>query len=136
MSTSGYGKTFHRAALLPLPLLVSLAGCGTPAASPVKAEVACAREKEWLRYRCAVTLTNRQSGKPVERANVVLTADMPSMLLVHSVPPVSAAPGATPSVYQGVIQLEMVGRWVIAVRVTGPVTDAFTHDLDATTLPR
>lgn len=119
-------------ALLVLPVIVLLSGCGSPAARSVRAEVACAREKGWLRYRCAVTLTDRQLGKPIEGASVVLTADMPSMPLVHSVPPVRAAPGATPGAYEGVIQFEMAGRWMIGVRVTGPVTDAFVHDLDVT----
>lgn len=134
MSLTGCARTLPRS-LLALPLSLALVGCGSPPASRVKAEVACTREKEWLRYRCAVTLTDRQSGKPVERASVVLTADMPSMPLVHSVPPTTAAPGLARGTYQGVIALEMAGRWVIGIRVTGPVTDAFTHNLDVTPFP-
>lgn len=85
--------------------------------------------------RCAVNLTDRQSGKPVEGASLVLTADMPSVPLVHSVRLATAAPGRAPGTYQGVIQLEMAGRWVIGIRVTDPVSDAFTHNLDVSTPP-
>lgn len=124
-----------RAVLLALPLVLALGGCGSPAASPVKAQVACAQERGWLRYRCTVTLSDRQTGKPIEGANVVLTADMPSMPLVHSVPPAPATAGSAAGAYEGFLQLEMAGRWVIGIRVTGPVSDAFTHDLDASTPP-
>lgn len=132
---SGAEGRASRAVLLVLPLVLALGGCGSPAASPVKAQVACAQEKGWLRYRCTVTLSDRQTGKPIEGANVVLSADMPSMPLVHSVPPTPATAGSAPGAYEGVLQLEMAGRWVIGIRVTGPVSDAFTHDLDVSTPP-
>lgn len=107
-----------------------LAGCGSPSPSPLKAELTCAPEKVWLRYHCSVILADRKSGQPVEGASVVLTADMPSMPLVHNVAPASATPGARPGTYQAAIQFEMAGRWVITIRVTGPVADALSHDLE------
>lgn len=79
-----------------------------------------------LSQLCTVTLTNRATGRPVEGATVTLSADMPSMPLAHSVRPAEAA-GAAPGVYRGTLELEMVGRWVIVARVTGPVSDQFTR---------
>jgi hypothetical protein len=54
---------------------------------------------------------------------------MPSMPLAHSVRPAGAA-GTAPGVYRGTLELEMAGRWVIAARVTGPVSDQFTRVVD------
>src|SRR6266511_6071176 len=61
--------------------------------------------------------------------HVTLPADMPYMALAHSVRPVRAKAGGG-GIYSGVLELEMTGRWVIAVRITGPVSDQITHTLD------
>jgi hypothetical protein len=90
----------------------------------------CRPEAGWLRYQCAVTLTERKDGRPIEGASVTLTADMPSMPLVHNVAPAAATPGPRPGTYVASLQLEMAGRWVVTIRVTGPAADAVTHDLE------
>ena len=105
-------------------------GCSPPAPTAVAVELACAPEASALRQRCLVRVTDRKSGRPVNGATVTLHADMPSMPLVHSVRPVTAAPGPAAGTYAGTLELEMAGRWVVAVRIGGPVTDQLTRTLD------
>jgi len=107
-----------------------LAGCAPPAPASVAAEVACAPEANALRQRCRVRLTDRRTGRPVEGASVTLTADMPSMPLAHAVRPVTATPGPQPGTYQGTLELEMPGRWVVAARIAAPVQDQVTQPID------
>ena len=117
-----------REAALALALLAS--ACSPPAPMALDVRVSCAAEAQVLRQRCAVTLTDRRTGRPVEGATVSLHADMPSMPLAHSVRPVTATPGSPAGTYQGTLELEMAGRWVIAVRIAGPVHDQVTHAID------
>ena len=117
-----------RAAGLILALLAAACSPPTPAALDVR--VACAADGRVLRQRCTVRLADRRTGRPLEGATVSLHADMPSMPLAHSVPPAAATPGVEPGTYQGVLELEMAGRWIIAVRIAGPVRDQVTHTID------
>jgi hypothetical protein len=55
---------------------------------------------------------------------------MPSMPLAHATPSVPADPGGRPGTYQATLELEMPGRWVVAVRIAGPVSDQVTRPLD------
>lgn len=105
-------------------------GCAPQAPATVTAEVACAPEAHVLRQRCSVRLTDRRTGRPVEGAAVTLTADMPGMPLAHAVRPVTATPGPQAGTYQGTLELEMPGRWVVAARIAGPVHDQVTHPID------
>ncbi len=116
----------RRTALLAAALAT---GCGTPPPPVVDAAVSCVPLAHALTQLCTVTLTDRATGRRVEGATVTLHADMPSMPLAHSVRPVRAAPTAG-GTYAGTLELEMTGRWVVAVRVTGPVNDQFTQTLD------
>ncbi|HEV8309118.1 MAG TPA: FixH family protein [Methylomirabilota bacterium] len=116
------------------PLLLLLGavglGCSPPPPAAVAVEVACAPEATPLRQRCRVRLTDRHTGRAVEGATVTLAAEMPSMPLLHRVRPVTAAPGPQPGTYQGTLELEMAGRWVVAVRISRPLNDQVTHTLD------
>ncbi len=105
------------------------AACSAPPPPSVTAEISCVPLARALSQLCTVTLTDRGTGRPVEGARVTLSADMPSMPLAHSVRPVEARPRA-PGTYHGTLELEMAGRWVIAARVTGPVSDQFTRVVD------
>ena len=67
-----------------------------------------------------MTLRDRRTGHPIERATVTLAADMPSMPLAHSVRPATASAGIAPGTYHGTLELEMAGRWVVTVRIAGP----------------
>jgi hypothetical protein len=110
--------------------LAAVAACAAPPPGSVDAEVACAPEGSPLRQRCTVRLSDRKTGRAVEGATVTLTADMPSMPLAHSVRPVAATAGPRPGTYRGILELEMAGRWVVAIRLEGPVKDQLTHTLD------
>lgn len=103
--------------------------CSAPAPPAVSATVSCVPETHALRQICAVALTDRATGQPIEGVTVTLSADMPSMPLAHSVSPVSAK-AVGPGLYSGTLELEMRGRWVVAVRISGPVTDQLTHTLE------
>jgi hypothetical protein len=106
------------------------AACSPPAPPAVAVDVSCAPAGSPLRQRCSVRLTDRRTGGAVPGATVTLHADMPSMPLAHGVRPVPARPGPGAGTYEGTLDLEMAGRWVVAVRVTGPVNDQVTHVLD------
>jgi len=105
-------------------------GCTPPPPMSLAAVVSCAPEARPLRQRCTVRLSDRRTGRAVTGAAVTLHADMPSMPLAHNVPPVTAAPGPQPGTYQAVLELDMTGRWVIAVRVAAPVRDQLTHVIE------
>jgi len=114
-----------------LPLLAALSvACSPSAPPPPTVQVSCVPEASPLRQRCTVTIIDRRTGRPVNGAAVTLAADMPSMPLAHSVRPVTATPGAGAGTYDGALELEMTGRWVITVRIAGPVYDQVTHTID------
>lgn len=106
-----------------------LAGLAVPAAAAprVAAEVLCRPTDEALVYRCFITVIDRRSGAPVSGARLVIGADMPTMPMAHHVAPVEAVPGDTPGAYHATIRLEMLGRWALTIRVSGPVTDQVVH---------
>ncbi len=116
----------------PVALVLALLApaCSPPPPLSLDVRVSCVPDTRALRQRCTVTLTDRRTGRPVEGATVSLRADMPSMPLVHSVPPATASPGREPGSYSGTLDLEMTGRWVIAVRIAGPLHDQVTHTID------
>jgi hypothetical protein len=117
-----------RAAALALALLV--AACSPPSPAVLDVRVSCEAHGRALSQLCTVSLADRKSGRPVEGATVTMQADMPSMPLAHSSRPVTATPGDRRGTYRGTLELEMTGRWVITVRITGPVKDQVTHTLD------
>lgn len=117
-----------RAAVLVVVLLAP--ACSPPTPLALAVGVSCAPDTDALRQRCTVTLTDRRTARRVEGATVTLEADMPSMPLAHSVRPVRAVPGPEPGTYHGTLELAMTGRWVIAVRVAGPLRDQVTHTID------
>ncbi len=106
-----------------------LTACSAPAPPTASAEVTCVAQSDARRQLCTVTLMDRNTGRALEGVTVTLSADMPSMPLAHSVRPVTARP-APGGRYAGLLELEMTGRWVIAVRLSGPVNDQLTHTLD------
>jgi hypothetical protein len=105
------------------------AACSSPGPAALSAEISCKAEAQRLRQRCTVVLTDRATGRPVDGATIRLHADMPSMPLSHHVPPVDARPMGR-GTYQGTLELEMPGRWVISARLTWPVSDQFTRVVD------
>ncbi|HET8577219.1 MAG TPA: FixH family protein [Methylomirabilota bacterium] len=105
------------------------AACSAPGTASFNAEISCKAEAQRLRQRCSVVLTDRATGRPVDGAAIRLHADMPSMPLSHHVPPVDARPVGR-GTYQGTLELEMSGRWVISARLTRPVADQFTRVVD------
>jgi hypothetical protein len=111
---------------------VLLACAATPAAAADRASaaVACKAAGEDLTYDCTIRLTNRRTGAPIEKAQVTVGADMPSMPLAHNVPPVSASETPTPGEYRARIGLEMLGDWALRLRVAGPVNDQLVEVLN------
>jgi YtkA-like len=105
------------------------AACSAPVPASLSAEISCQPDAQRLRQRCTVVLTERGTGRRVDGAAVTLTADMPSMPLAHHVRPVEAQ-RVGEGLYQGSLELEMPGRWVISARVTKPVRDQFTRVVD------
>ncbi len=114
-----------------LPLLAALSvACSPSAPPPPTVQVSCVPEASPLSQRCSVTIIDRRTGRPVNGATVTLAADMPSMPLAHSVRPATASAGIAPGTYHGTLELEMAGRWVVTVRIAGPVYDQVTHTID------
>jgi hypothetical protein len=74
-----------------------------------------------LERRLFVGVFRASDGKPVDNAQVILQADMPTMPGLHAVPPTTFTPQGTPGVYQGSVKLAMSGGWIFRIKVTGPV---------------
>ena len=105
------------------------AGGAALAGERVAADVSCTATAERLTYDCTIMLEGRKSGAPVEGAEVVVKADMPSMPLAHNVRPVKAAPGSMPGHYSATLELEMVGEWALTLDVSGPTRDRVVRKL-------
>ncbi len=93
------------------------------AADRAKAAMTCSAYGTQFAYDCTVDVTNARTGAPVDGANVVLGADMPSMPMVHNVPPHPFKATGKPGQYAARIQLDMHGAWAIKLRITGPLRD-------------
>ena len=89
---------------------ILIAGGPALAGERVSADVSCTALAEKLTYDCMITLKGRKSGDPMEGAEVIVKADMPSMPLAHNVRPVKATPGSMPGHYTATLELEMRGR--------------------------
>jgi hypothetical protein len=115
-------------------LLVSIlalgTGCSPPPPQAVNVALQCVPEGDVLHQRCTVHLTDRRTGRGVGGATITLLADMPSMPLVHSLAPVTAVPDSPPGTYRGTLTLQMAGRWVVVVRIAGPIRDQSAHVID------
>lgn len=96
----------------------------------VVADVSCAPAAEKLTYDCTIMLKGKKSGEPVEGAEIVVKADMPSMPMAHNVRPVRAAPGSKPGHYTATLELEMLGEWALTLDVGGPTRDRVVKKLD------
>lgn len=106
------------------PILVAalLAVFAAPAyAQRVQADLECKPAKELLTYDCTIRLT--RGGKPLEKVEVSVGADMPSMPMAHNVKPVKAMAGANPGEYRARLELEMNGEWAVKLRLSGAVRD-------------
>ena len=86
-----------------------------------KTDVQC--KPDGLQLDCTIKLTDAATGAPLAGVNVTVGADMPSMPMMHNVPPVKAAAGAEPGSYRSKIELEMSGEWALRIDLTGPVRD-------------
>ncbi len=93
-----------------------IAACNALAAQRVDASMSCVSFDDGPQLECTVAL--RQSARPLAGATVKLSADMPSMPMVHAVRPVAAAPTSTPGEYRGVLTLEMEGTWAVMIDVS------------------
>ncbi len=108
--------------------LGALLVCGCQVAPPgMRAEVRC-EPARGLRQRCVVRLA--EGGRPPVGAVVRVTADMPSMPLVHHVPPADCVPAPEPGACVAVVDFEMPGRWMIGLRITGSRSDYLTREVD------
>lgn len=90
-------------------------------AQPPKANLQCKATATDFVFDCTIRLT--RGGKPLERAQLTVDADMPSMPMAHSVPPVLAQPTQVPGEYRAQLDLEMLGVWAVKLRLAGPVRD-------------
>ncbi|MGH8638752.1 MAG: FixH family protein [Burkholderiales bacterium] len=86
-----------------------------------RADLRCKATDEDFVYDCTVQLS--RGGQPLAGADITVSADMPSMPMAHSVPPVKARPGTKPGEYKLRLDLEMLGEWAIKLRLDAPVRD-------------
>ena len=93
------------------------------AADRAKAAIDCKPAGDKFAYDCVIKLSNARSAAPVEKADVTVGADMPSMPMAHNVQPVLAKPTGKPGEYEARIQLEMFGNWAVRLKVEGTLGD-------------
>jgi hypothetical protein len=82
-----------------------------------------------LVFDCDIRLSDRGSGRPIDKADVTVGADMPSMPIAHNVGPVKAKPDGEPGRYSARLELEMPGEWAVKILVAGPVRDQIIKTL-------
>ena len=111
-------------------LLVVASSAPVTAADRARAAVVCKAVDQSLTYDCTIKLTNRRTGAPLEKAEIVVGADMPSMPLAHNIRPVTATATPAPGEYQARLTLEMLGDWAVRLSVSGPLKDQVVEVLN------
>ena len=87
-------------------------------------KVDCKPTDEKLVFHCTFDVAGKKSHQPVEGAAFKVNADMPSMPLAHNVKPVRPEPVSDkPGSYEGRLELEMLGEWVLKMTFDEPVRD-------------
>jgi hypothetical protein len=115
--------------MIRLLLLALLVAGPAGAAERAKAGIDCRPAGERLVYDCAIRLFGAKSRTPIEGVEITLGAEMPSMPMAHSVPPVEAEPTGEPGLYRARLRLEMAGDWALKLRLSGPVRDQLVEIL-------
>jgi hypothetical protein len=111
-------------ALFSLAVAVAMPALTVPAeAQRLDAAVVCDPTGNRLEYRCEINLFESQSSEPVEDAEFVVRADMPSMPMAHNVPPAPARALDAPGLYEAVFELEMYGEWALRLEISEPRRD-------------
>jgi hypothetical protein len=114
-------------AVFAVPMMVGalavLAAGTAHAADRAQAAITCKPAGVSLAYNCTVKLTNARTGAPLEKAQLFVGADMPSMPLAHNVPPATAKATGAPGEYHALVVLEMHGDWALRLKIGGPVRD-------------
>jgi mono/diheme cytochrome c family protein len=95
-----------------------------------EADIVCEPSEAKLNYDCAIKLTKRNDGQPIDGAEVTIFADMPSMPMAHNVPPVIAKAAPEAGLYLARLHLEMRGEWALRLRITGAVRDIIVKRLE------
>ena len=95
----------------------------------VKADIDCAATDKALVYDCMIMLQGKKSGQPIDGAEIVVNASMPSMPMAHNVRPVTAMPMGGPGGYHAQIELTMYGQWALTLDVSGPTRDRVVETL-------
>jgi hypothetical protein len=104
-------------------MLMCSAAAPVFAADRAKTAMSCTAAGAEFAYECTLEVANARTGAPIEGAKIVLGADMPSMPMVHNVPPHEFKPTGKPGQYTARVQLDMRGAWAIRLRITGPLRD-------------
>src|SRR5262249_38928164 len=93
-------------------------------------ELNCQPTGASLTYLCTAGVAD-SAGKPIEDAEITLSADMPSMPMAHNVSPVKveSVPGQ-PGHYQARLTLAMAGGWGVKLRFQGPRQDVVVRKLN------
>jgi hypothetical protein len=104
--------------------LAALAALTVPAeAQRLDAAVDCEPTGNHLEYHCEINLFEAQSSAPVEDAEFVVKAEMPSMPMAHNVPPATARALDEPGLYEAMFELEMTGEWALRLEISAPRRD-------------
>jgi hypothetical protein len=116
--------------VIALAIAAATAVTGAYAADRVQAAVACKPAGIWLAYDCTFKLSNASTGAPLQKAQLTVAADMPSMPLADKVAPVVAKATATPGEYRAIVVLDVHGDWALRLRVGGPLKDQLVELLN------
>ncbi len=103
--------------------IAALGAAPALAADRASAVIDCKATAKTLVYDCIIKLRNAQTSEPLEQAEVIVGADMPSMPMAHNVRPVTAKATGTPGEYQARLSLEMLGDWAVRLKIEGPLRD-------------
>ena len=102
----------------------------SPASGSGKPQVAlkCVSYGKGPMLDCVVDL-KRAEGAPLDGAQLMLGAMMPSMPMAHTIKPMKAAPTGAPGQYKATLELEMLGVWAVDVDISGPLREKVSRNL-------
>ncbi|MDE0780827.1 MAG: FixH family protein [Alphaproteobacteria bacterium] len=110
-------------------MVTSLTAANAWAGERKDADITCKPTDTKLVYNCMISLTGKKTGMPIEGAEFMVGAEMPSMAGAHNVKPVHAKPQDTPGMYSASVRLEMFGEWAITLHLKRPNRDRVVKKL-------